>query len=68
MVEAHGIDDHEPGKIVLVRVVVAMPTNHVKWGVVLKRNSKKQWLCEPTDKLFHSLCLVRERSGNKARD
>ena len=44
MVEAHGIDDHEPGKIVLVRVVVAMPTNHVKWGVVLKRDNKKQWL------------------------
>jgi len=44
MIEAHGVDDHEPGQIVLVRVVVAVPTHHVKWGVVLRRNSVKAWL------------------------
>ena len=35
MVECHSIDNHEVGQVILVRVVVAMPTDNIKRGVSL---------------------------------
>jgi hypothetical protein len=35
VVETDCVDGHEVGKVVLVGIVVTMPSNHVKWRVIL---------------------------------
>ncbi len=37
MVKGDRIDDHEATEIILVRIIVAMPTNHIEGGVVLTK-------------------------------
>ena len=39
MIKADGIDGHEVGQVVLVRIVVAMPGNNIKWRVILYRET-----------------------------
>ena len=42
MIKGHWIDDHEVLQIVFVRVIVAMPTNYIKGGVVLYKNTHQR--------------------------
>lgn len=38
MINWYRIDDHKSTQIILVRIIVTMPTNHIKGGVVLQRD------------------------------
>jgi hypothetical protein len=35
MIKLHSIDNHEQGQIVFVWNIIAMPSNDIKWAVVL---------------------------------
>lgn len=56
VVKGDRIDDDKATKVVLVRVIVAMPTNHIKGGVVLQ-----QKLCTS----FSRLCFYLYLLGSK---
>ena len=40
MVKGHSIDDHELPEVILVGIVVAMPGNHIIWGVALRKQER----------------------------
>lgn len=40
MVEGHTVDGHEVLQVVFVRCVVAVPSNHIEWGEILRAKHK----------------------------
>lgn len=42
MVEGHTVDDHEVLQVVLVRCVVAMPSNHIERGEILRAKTQNK--------------------------
>jgi len=41
MVKGNSVDDHELAEVILIGVVVPVPGYHIKWGVVLQKETHK---------------------------
>ena len=40
MVKGNSVDDHELAEVILIGVVVPVPGYHIKWGVVLQKETQ----------------------------
>jgi len=62
VVIGHGANGTEAAEVVLIRVVVSMPSDHVKWGVVLA--SREEGVVEFADDVPAGLIFLEESCWN----